>query len=249
MGRSNEYYMSFFPPLTPMMKKLIIVTAGAFVLTYVLGHLGSQSMRLYFWLYPIAYGGLRPYYVIHHLFLWQPFTYLFLHDGFFHILFNLFALWMFGSDLERLWGGRKFLFYFFLCGVGAAVFDVLVQPSSRIPTIGNSGAIFGILLAFGVLWPDRPIFLWFVVPVKAKWFVIGIGAIEFLSELGGAQSGIAHLAHLGGMLVGYLYLRGGRLSGRAQSSLDEWRRARLRKKFEAHMRKQEKKKNRDGWVN
>ncbi len=241
MGRYSETYMSFFPPLTPVLKKLIYVTAGAFVLTYVLGHLSIETLRLYCWLYPLAYGGLTPYQVTHHLFIWQPFTYLFLHDGYFHILFNLFALWMFGSDLERLWGGPKFLFYFFLTGVGAAVFDVLVQPSSPVPIIGNSGAIFGILLAFGLIWPDRPIFLWFVVPIKAKWFVLGIGIIEFLSELGSPGSGIAHLAHLGGMLVGYLYLRGGDLPGRARSRYVGWRRGRLRKKFDVYMRDREPK--------
>lgn len=251
MDYSRQTVMSFFPPLTPVLKKLIIVTAGVFVLTYVLGHLGSQTLRLYCWLYPVAYAGLRPYFVTHQMYLWQLFTYLFLHDGFFHILFNLFALWMFGSDLERLWGGQKFLYYFFLTGIGAAVFDTLVQPSSVIPTIGNSGAIFGILLAFGLIWPNRPIFLWFVVPVKAKWFVLGIGVIEFLSELRGAQSGIANLAHLGGMLVGYLYLRGGHLSSRAQDRYQGWRRARLRSRFEVYMRKHEKdkKKDSDPWIN
>ncbi len=249
MGRYTESYMSFFPPLTPVLKKLIVVTAGVFVLTYVLGHLSIETLRLYCWLYPLAYGGLTPYDVTHHLLLWQPFTYLFLHDGYFHILFNLFALWMFGSDLERLWGGPKFLFYFFLTGVGAAVFDVLVQPNSFIPVIGNSGAIFGILLAFGMIWPDRPIFLWFVVPVKAKWFVLGIGVIEFLSELGSPGSGIAHLAHLGGMLVGYLYLRGGALPQRASARYQAWQRARLRKKFEVYKRRHESEDSSNKWVN
>lgn len=235
-------YLSFFPPLTPALKGLLVLTSGVFVVTYL-------PAQLFGWAWPYVWFGLRPYDVTHHLLLWQPVTYLFLHGGFFHILFNLFALWMFGSDLERLWGSRQFLFYFFLCGIGAACFDVLVEPSSLAVTIGNSGAIYGILLAFGLLFPDRPIFLWFVIPVKAKWFVLGIGAIEFFSELSRPVSGISHVAHLGGMLVGFLYLRGGGLSSRWRLRYDEWRRARLRRKFNLYMRKQERKDDAGRWIN
>lgn len=235
-------YMSFFPPLTPALKKLVIVTSAAFVLTYL-------PAELFGWSWPFVYFGLRPYEVTHHLFIWQLVTYLFLHGGFFHILFNLFALWMFGSDLERLWGSRQFLFYFFLCGIGAGVFDVLLQPTSRSITIGNSGAIFGILLAFGLLFPNRPIFLWFVIPVKAKWFVLAMGVIEFVSELSRPASGISHLAHLGGMLFGFLYLRGGGLWFRSVLRYQEWRRARLRRKFEIYMRKHERKDDQGRWIN
>jgi rhomboid family protein len=235
-------YMSFFPPVTPALKWLMIVTAGIFVLTYL------PYMMFHFAL-PFGVLGLTPYLVTHQGYVWQLATYLFLHGGFFHILFNLFALWMFGSDLERVWGSRQFLFYFFLCGIGAACFDVLVQPNSATTIIGNSGAIYGILLAFGLLFPNRPIFLWFVIPVKAKWFVLGFGIIEFISELSGSAPGIAHLAHLGGMLVGFLYLRGMKLPGRWRWRYDEWRRARLRRKFETYMRKQEPKDDDGRWIN
>jgi len=235
--------ISFGPPLTRMVKYLIVFTGAVFLLTYV-------PAQLFGWAYPYAYLGLRPYDVTHRLAVWQLVTYLFLHADFFHILFNLFALWMFGSDLERLWGSRQFLFYFFLTGIGAGVFDVLLQPNARIPTIGNSGAVYGILLAYGLLFPDRPIFLWLVIPVKAKWFVIGMGAIEFLSSLSGPETGVSHIAHLGGMLFGYLYLRGGGLPYRWQLRYHEWRRARLRQKFEVYMRDQEKRKDDSGrWVN
>ena len=235
-------YMSFFPPLTPALKYLVMATSGAFVLTFI-------PARLFDWGWPFVWFGLRPYDVTHHLFLWQPVTYLFLHGGFFHILFNLFALWMFGSDLERLWGSRQFLFYFFLTGVGAAVFDVLLQPSAMTTTIGNSGAVYGVLLAFGLLFPDRPIFLWFVIPVKAKWFVLGMGVVEFVSSLGAPGSGISHLAHLGGMLFGFLYLRGGGFWYRSKLRYHEWRRARLRRKFEIYMRKSEQKDDAGRWIN
>jgi membrane associated rhomboid family serine protease len=234
--------MSFFPPLTPALKYLVIVTSAVFVATY---------LPYYFlhWEAPFVWLGLTPYFVVHKGFLWQPFTYLFLHGGLMHILFNLFALWMFGSDLERTWGSRQFLFYFFLCGVGAAIFDVLMQPSAIIPTIGNSGAVYGILVAFGLLFPNRPIFIWFVIPVKAKWFVLVMCVMEFLLSLGSPGSGISHIAHVGGILIGLVYLRGGGFWYRWQLGYSEWRRARLRKKFEIYMRKHEQKDDSGRWIN
>jgi rhomboid family protein len=235
-------YMSFFPPLTPALKSLVIVTSGVFVLTYL-------PYVFLHWDLPIRLLGLTPYLVTHKGFLWQPVTYLFLHGGFFHILFNLFALWMFGSDLERTWGSRQFLFYFFLCGIGAGLFDVLMQPSAIAVTIGNSGAVYGVLLAFGLLFPNRPIFLWFIIPVKAKWFVLAMGVIEFVSSLSTPGSGISHIAHVGGMLVGLVYLRGGGFWYRWQLQYHEWRRARLRKKFEIYMRKHEQKDDAGRWIN
>ncbi len=235
-------YMSFFPPLTPALKLIVIVTSAAFVATYI-------PYWLLHWEAPFVWLGLTPYLVMHKGFLWQPVTYLFLHGNIMHILFNLFALWMFGSDLERTWGSRQFLFYFFLCGVGAAIFDVLMQPSARVPTIGNSGAVYGILIAFALLFPDRPIFLWFVIPVKAKWFVLGMAIIEFVMSLSAPGTGISHIAHVGGMLVGLVYLRGGRFWSRWQLGYHEWRRARLRKKFEIYMRKREQKDDAGRWIN
>lgn len=237
--------MSFFPPFTRMVKGLIIVTTAVFLVTYL-------PLRLFGWQAPYLYLGLQPFAVVHRLYLWQPFTYLFLHGGFFHILFNMFALWMFGPDLEMLWGESKFLKFYFLTGVGAGLFDVVLSSFFGSPfaiTIGCSGAIYGLLLAYGLTFPDRPIFLWFIIPIKAKWFVVIIGAIEFFSEITGPGSGIAHLAHLGGMLIAFLYLRGSGLSGRMQLQYDEWRRARLRKRFEVYMRRHDKKNDPDHWIN
>jgi membrane associated rhomboid family serine protease len=242
MPRFREVQVSFGPPLTWAVRQIIIVTSAVFLLTYL-------PLVMFHWRWPIEWFGLRPYDVTHRFFFWQPVTYLFLHGGFFHILFNLFALWMFGADLERLWGPRRFLHYFFLTGIGAAVFDVLLQPSMTVPTIGNSGAVYGILLAFGLLFPERPILLWLLIPVKAKWFVLAMCLIEFVSSFSNPGSTISHLAHLGGMLVGFIYLRGGGLSYRMQLRYNEWRRARLRGKFEVYMRKQEKKDENGRWIN
>jgi len=232
-----------------MVKRLIILMAAVFVVTNVIGALPFQFTRVYLQGYPVVLFGLVPSLVIHRLFVWQLFTYLFLHGGWLHVIFNLFALWMFGSDLESLWGSRKFLFYFFLTGIGGGVLCVLLQPSSQAPTIGCSGAIFGLLLAYGMTFPERLIYLYMIIPIKAKWFVVIMGVIEFVASYSDAGSGISHFAHLGGMLFGYLYLRGWSLPYRWQLQYHEWRRAQLRKKFEVYMRDQERKDKHGRWVN
>ena len=249
MARYGQVVSSFFPPLTRMVKTLVIITSGVFALTYVLGSLPSDTLQYYCWLVPVNYLSLRPAFVLHRFFIWEPFTYLFLHGGWFHIIFNLYALWMFGSDLERTWGANKFARYYFLTGVGAGVLDVLFRPSSSTPVIGCSGAVYGILLAYGVLFPERPVYLWMIIPIKAKWFVIFMGGIEFLSELSGSAPGVSHLAHLGGMLIGFLYLRGRGLTYRFELRFLDWRRARLRRRFESYMRRKEKKDDPGRWIN
>jgi len=246
MSRYRQVAFSFGPPLTPMVKRLIIITSAAFILTYI----PSQIFGSKFFDY-IAWFGLWADLVIHKLYVWQLVTYLFLHGGWFHIIFNMFALWMFGSDLESKWGGKKFLFYYFLTGIGAGILDVTLNTLFVVnppPTIGCSGAVYGLLLAYGMLFPERLIYLYMIIPIKAKWFVVIMGAIELVSSFG-SGSNVSHFAHLGGMLFGYLYLRGWSLPYRWQLQYHEWRRAQLRKKFEVYKRDQEKKDKHGRWVN
>jgi membrane associated rhomboid family serine protease len=185
---------SFGYGLTPVIKKLMVIMTGVFLLQMVV----NRNL--------IIYLGLVPLLVWTRGFVWQLFTYIFLHGGISHLLFNLLGLWMFGGELESFWGSSKFLRYFFFCGVGAAVLTVLISPYQIIPIIGASGAIYGILLAFGWLFPNRLIYLYFLFPIPAKYFVILFGLIEFFSSLGGTGGGIAHLTHLGGLLFGLLYM-------------------------------------------
>ena len=234
--------ISLGPPLTPAVKQLIIATSAVFLLTYI-------PAQLFGWTFPIEWLALSPYGVTHKLYLWQLVTYLFLHAGWLHIIFNLFAVWMFGSDLERLWGSKKFLFYYFLTGAGAGAMDVLFRPSSTLPTVGCSGAVFGILLAYGMLFPNRVVLFALIIPMKAKWFVALIGLITFVNSFSGSASGVSHIAHLGGMLIGFIYLRGGGLPNRLQLHYHEWRRARLRRKFEVYMRDQDRKDKAGRWIN
>jgi len=175
--------------------------------------------------------GLVPYLVRHELYLWQILTYQFLHGGLFHILFNMLALWMFGCDLERRWGSRFFVKYYTLCVAGGAVLNVLLLPDQTAPSIGASAGVYGLLLAYGVLYPDRIIYFYFLFPIKMKHFVMIIGAISLYSSISATQSGIAHLAHLGGMAFGYVYLRWGNPWIWAGIYWDRYRLARRRRRF------------------
>ena len=186
-----RYRFSFGYGLTPVIKNLMIIMGVIFLLQM----LASGWIELYF--------GLVPILVWRKFFLWQLLTYIFLHGDFLHILFNLFSLWMFGGELENYWGSKKFLFYFFFCGIGAGIFTVLF---SRYPVIGASGAIYGLLLAFGWLFPNRPIYIYFLFPIPAKYMVIIYGVIELFSSSSGVGGGIAHLTHLGGLLFGLVYM-------------------------------------------
>lgn len=157
----------------------------------------------------INWFGLSPVLVFKKLYVWQFFTYMFLHGDFFHILLNMFILWMIGSEVERHWGEREFLKYYFLCGVGAGFFHLLFNTSSPIPVVGASGAIYGILIAYAMLFPDRLVILFpFPIPIKAKYLAIILAMLELIFGFLG-QSGIAHFAHLGGMIVGFVFLKFG----------------------------------------
>ncbi len=235
--------------LTPVVRMLLIANGVAFVVSIMAQAAGLGSVI--YWLM------LTPYRVIHSLAIWQFVTYLFLHGGLFHLLFNMFALWMFGSELERAWGARRFLNYYLVAGIGAGLTVVLVNPNSLAATLGASGAIYGVLLAYGLLYPNRMILVYFFIPVPAKYFVMIIGAIAFLSSLSSPGDGISHLAHLGGLVFGFLYLRGRPYYHGFRNQYYRWRRRQLQQQFQVYMAKkgrEEKRKDgdekrKDRWVN
>src|SRR5438034_4134329 len=187
--------------------------------------------------------GLVPHEVIGRLRIWQLGTYMFLHGGLFHILFNMLALWMFGTELERVWGTRYFLKFYFVTRIGAAILTVLfsllpfgfAQQVHYSIVVGASGAIYGLLLAFALYFPDRPIYMYFLFPIPARIFVMILGAIELLSSLS-APGGVANATHLGGLLVGYAFLKSARVHPVAELKYRylKWKINRVRKKFDVY---------------
>jgi membrane associated rhomboid family serine protease len=199
-----------FSLFSPMIKSLIIANVAIYLLQLFLGSLTMKDIPVghylmeYFALQPIGSDSFFPW--------WQLVTYQFMHGGFFHLFFNMFSLWMFGSELESIWGGRRFLTFYLLCGIGAGVLHLVVSYflGSMAPTVGASGSVYGLLLAFGFMFPDRPILMFPIFfPVPAKIFVLFMIGIGVISGITGTDSSTAHFAHLGGALFGYFLLRFG----------------------------------------
>jgi membrane associated rhomboid family serine protease len=206
--------------ITPAVKFLLIINTAVFILQTFLEY--GIVMLL----------GLVPQLVWQELYVWQLFTYQFLHGGLFHLLFNMLALWMFGCQLEQRWGSGFFLKYYFISVVGGAILNTLLIPHQIAPSIGASAGVYGILLAYALIYPDQIVYFYFLFPIKMKHFVWIIGAIALYSSIASGQSGIAHLAHLGGMVFGYLYLRGGNPWDRIKLYWDRRRLKRLKRRFQ-----------------
>lgn len=256
-GRQRIQWMGGKTP--PGIKTLLIVMVAVYIgQTIVRLEFGPQGTAWLDYMF-----GLVPLAVVKGLRFWQPFTYIFLHDPYnlWHILLNLLVLWMFGCDVERAWGTKRFYQYFFLCGVGAGVIDVIVnlisaafgRGLSEIPTIGASGAIFGVLVACAVMFPDRQVNL--ILPpvnISMRVYVWAMVAIEFFVTLTAPGDSIAHVCHLGGIAIGYIYLRRGSFLFNMRNSVSDWKQRRLRRKFEVYMRDNQGRggpSDRGRWVN
>jgi membrane associated rhomboid family serine protease len=202
--------MRFGPVMSGGVKVLLIFLVTIFLFQQLIGLFRLD--RIFILFFGLNYQGL-----VQNFWIWQLFTYMFLHGGFFHILFNGFALWMFGSELERLWGIRRFINYFLLSGIGAGIFIALMNlfvystyQSVQNTTIGASGAIYALLLAYGITWPNREVYVYFLFPVKIKYLVIIFGIIEFfgtLNTMAGIAGNISHIGHLGGLIAGFFLLQ------------------------------------------
>ena len=233
----SEIRLNSYSLLPPVVKNLLIINGIMFLATVVFKSRGVDLA---------AFFGLH-YFTAQDFQIWQPITYMFMHGGWTHIFFNMFALWMFGSTLENAWGSKRFFTYYIICGIGAGLIQLLVNGlqvyflSQIIPpdliqmvaedgtqllkgernyigelgrlnmamngaTVGASGSVFGLLLAFGMMYPNSVIYIYFLLPIKAKWFVIFYGGLELLLGVFGSSDGIAHFAHLGGMLFGFFLI-------------------------------------------
>ena len=230
---SEQYSPTGFRVLPPVVKNLLIINALMYLATFTLTRFNidlTDVLGLHFF----KASDFRVYQII---------TYMFMHANFGHLFFNMFALWMFGNTLENLWGSKRFLLFYMVCGIGAGLCQELVQYIqyatsladygsvnvggqivpigtylNKMNTVGASGAIYGLLLAFGMTYPNSMIYLYFLFPIKAKWFVIGYAAIELFEGIFLSNDGIAHFAHLGGMLFGLLILLYWRHSANNRSS-------------------------------
>jgi membrane associated rhomboid family serine protease len=191
----RAYTYSVVPATTRVVRWLLILNVAVFIL-----------QRIFLDRY-LDILGLVPAAFLGRGFLWQIVTYMFLHGSIIHIFFNMLFLWMMGSEIERQWGGKEFLKYYLVTGCGAGLVNVLVQPRASIPTIGASGAIFGIIIAFALAFPDREVLLYFFIRIKAKYFALLVGALELLALIALPNAGIARFAHLGGLLIGYVYMK------------------------------------------
>lgn len=211
----------FGPRLTQGVRVLIFVNVGIFFAQLIFEFALSQAgVRQYSQL--VQFFALWPDLIVERFWVWQIFTYMFLHGGFMHILFNMLALWMFGSELEEEWGLARFLKFYLICGTGAGLFILFIPlflNQATAPTLGASGAIFGILLAYAMYWPDRYLLFMFLFPIKVKYFVLGIGFISlYLTFSQGGATEISHVGHMGGLITGYLALVMG--FGRSKRKVD-----------------------------
>jgi membrane associated rhomboid family serine protease len=236
-----------FPPFTYWVKRIIIACTVVFFLRVLLQLAAPRGDA-----YLITYGALVPAFVVHYGMLWQLVTYSFLHEGVMHVLVNMLMLWMFGAQLEEDWGPGRFLEYYLFCVVGAALttitvaYSPLISVSPGTPTIGASGGVYGVLIAFGMLYGDREIFM-FPLPfmMKAKYMVAIMILLVIIATMR-PQGGVANFAHLGGLLFGFLYVKFLRrrglvfaISERYYSMRNEYYRAKRRraaKKFQVYMR-------------
>ncbi len=189
-------YLPFGFQLTPWVRRLLIANGAVFVATMLFPDL-------------IAYLAFQPLLVLRQP--WTIVTYMFAHGGFWHIFFNMVGLFFFGPPLESQWGSSNFIKYYAACGLGGAAFSYIFAPHAAV--IGASAAIFGVMLAFAMTWPNAPIYIWGILPIKAKWLVGIMIALQFVSVAQGAGGGVAYFAHIGGFVVGFLYLKWGPLAG------------------------------------
>jgi len=222
---------SFGPgPLTPAVKAILIANIVVFVITFFVPSLMVQL-------------GLRPADLFSKFAVWELATYMFVHAGVSHIFFNMLMLYFVGVELERVWGTRYFAKFYAVAGMGAGLTQVIlgILPFSFAnqfyypSTVGASGAIYGLLLAYALYFPTRMFLVFFVFPVQARYFVMILGGMALLFSLGGG-SGVAHTAHLGGLATGYFYLKGRRVNiiSEIQYRYLKWRINRMRRKFDVY---------------
>lgn len=211
MPSYNSSYQFGGYHLTPWVKRLIIANGVIFLATWAMPAL-------------IDYMAFQPSAVVYQP--WTIITYMFAHGGFSHVFFNLLALFFFGPPIEERWGSREFIKYYFICGMGGAALSFVFAFNS--PVVGASAAVYGVMLAFAMIWPDVPIYIFGIFPVKAKWLVLALAVFSLMSAFGSSADGVAHFAHLGGFAAGFLYIK---LDGATGNPVQKLRKLVTRRRF------------------
>ena len=249
-NRDRSFGSFYVPSITSGVKWLLAVNVGIYLLMFL-----AELFRVSEIFVPL---GLVPYSVVNSFAIWQPFTYMFLHGSLLHVLINMLMLWMFGCPVEGIWGRRRFLRYYFLCGIGAGVCAVAwnyALGSPKVWTIGASGAIYGLLIAFGLLYADSIILFMFIFPMKAKWAAFLYGGIAFFMTVRESGGPVSNIAHLGGFLTGLAIMKLGmpKLSlnpiPSMQQRYKDWKFQRAKKKFQVYLRKKHNHGDPDRWTN
>ena len=190
----------YWPPFSKTIKNIVIITVICF--------LAQQILPLFLNFPFTAILGLSPILFIEKFFIWQIVTYMFLHGGILHLLFNMFAFWMFGGELEKYWGAKRFIVFYFLAGAFSGLLSVLTYYSPQTSIIGASGGIYALLVAYGFMFPNRHLLFFGIFPMKTKYFIMLICAITFFVTLSSVQN-VAHFAHIGGIIFGFLFMKFG----------------------------------------
>ncbi len=196
--RMNQYHkLGNSGAISPAIKNILLANIVVYLLSIINGDLGYIIFKQFALSAEGVFGSFK---------IWQLFTYMFLHsvESFWHIFFNMFILWMFGTELEHSWGTNEFLKYYFLTGVGGGVFNLFLSGE---PTVGASAAVYGIMIAYAISYPDRLIYIYFLFPVKVKYLMGFLTLFSFFSTIGPNTSNVAHAAHLGGIVIGFVYLK------------------------------------------
>ena len=248
-----------FPPFTRAVKALVFICVGIWLVMFILARSGlgaiSGTIDAYFALTPV---------LVAHGYVYQLVTYSFLHAGIGHVFFNMLSLWMFGSRLEQDWGRQRFLEFYFFCVIGGAVCTVAVSYANilgmnpRVPTVGASGGIFGLLVAFGILYSKMRVYIYGIFPIEARWLAIIWVALAVYAAIA-STGNINEIAHLGGALFGYIYLKAMPRQGLKFATSEgyygilnryqRWKRRRMAKKFEVFMRQHDRKQYFDEYGN
>ncbi len=196
--RTRSFYYDFGSGMQfrGVVRSLIAINVAVFVIIHIFRNISWHALF-----------GLVPVLVFSRLMIWQLITYLFVHFGLWHLVLNMLMLWMFGSVIENRWGSKRFLYYYLFTGIGAGLCSIIFAYNSGTPVVGASGAIFGLLVAYAMMFPDSVILLFFIFPMKMRYAAMVLAGINLLGALSNPGGGIAYIAHLGGGLFGYLYLK------------------------------------------